>query len=107
MRAVPAVGVTRPSKILTVVVLPAPFGPRKPNTSPGCTVSERSCTATRRPYSLRSPTISIAGGTGEERSSPVGAGSAETVCDIQDLVAGARPRHAIDLAACLPERGAA
>ena len=45
----PALGWTRPSRILTVVVLPAPLGPRKPNTSPGWTESVRSCSATRRP----------------------------------------------------------
>ena len=37
-----AVGATRPSSILSDVVLPAPFGPRKPNTSPAPTDSERS-----------------------------------------------------------------
>ena len=47
---------TSPVRILIVVVLPAPFGPRKPKTSPGWTASDRSCRATLRPYSLRRPT---------------------------------------------------
>ena len=38
MVAVPAVGVTRPSSIRSVVVLPAPLGPRNPVTLPGCDV---------------------------------------------------------------------
>ena len=33
-RTVPAVGRSRPTSILMVVVLPAPFGPRKANSSP-------------------------------------------------------------------------
>ena len=33
-RASPAVGYSRPDSILSVVVLPAPLGPRKPTTSP-------------------------------------------------------------------------
>src|SRR5216684_9074783 len=60
-RAWPLVGRTRPSRILTVVVLPAPFGPRKPNTSPGSTVRLRSWRATLRPYALRRLVISMAG----------------------------------------------
>ena len=38
MRAVPAVGKTRPISIFKVVVLPAPLGPRKPKISPSSTV---------------------------------------------------------------------
>jgi hypothetical protein len=34
-RASPPVGYSRPASILSVVVLPAPFGPRKPTSSPG------------------------------------------------------------------------
>ena len=45
-RAWPDVGRTRPSSIRNVVVLPAPFGPRKPYTSPRRTRSSRSSTAT-------------------------------------------------------------
>src|ERR1700730_6603002 len=63
-RAWPLVGRTRPSRTLTVVVLPAPFGPRKPNTSPGWTVRSSPWSATLRPYSLRRPTVSTAGVSG-------------------------------------------
>jgi len=46
MLARPAVGVTKPANIRMVVVLPAPFGPRKPSTSPGATWKLTSSTAT-------------------------------------------------------------
>jgi hypothetical protein len=57
-----------------VVDLPAPFGPRKPVTTPGRTVNVRSSTATLSPYVLRSPRASITvsprtGGTAAEASS--------------------------------------
>ena len=42
-----------------VVDLPDPFGPRKPVTLPGCTVNERSSTATVRPNRFVSPWTSI------------------------------------------------
>ncbi len=42
-----------PSSILIDVLLPAPFGPRKPKISPRRTVSERSRTATLSPKTLR------------------------------------------------------
>jgi hypothetical protein len=48
-----------PAMIRIVVVLPAPFGPRKPSTSPGCTRKLRSSTARSRPYSLVRPWQSI------------------------------------------------
>ena len=41
-RADPLVGCSRSSSVRIVVVLPAPLGPRKPNTSPGSTVSDTS-----------------------------------------------------------------
>ena len=47
--AAPAVGRTRPSSIRSVVVLPAPFGPRKPYTSPRRTVRLTASTASRSP----------------------------------------------------------
>src|SRR5262245_61726578 len=47
--ASPEVGGSRPVSILIVVVLPAPFGPRKPNTSPGWTSSVTWSTATKSP----------------------------------------------------------
>ena len=42
-----------------VVVLPAPFGPRKPVTVPGSTLNDRSLTAILSPYRLLSPRTSI------------------------------------------------
>src|SRR6516164_10511240 len=52
MIAVPAVGARNPVIIFIVVDLPAPFGPRKPSTSPFGTVKETSSTATRGPKYL-------------------------------------------------------
>src|SRR5436190_6974108 len=42
-----------------VVVLPAPFGPRKPVTLPGTTSNDRLLTASLSPYRLLSPRTSI------------------------------------------------
>src|SRR5262245_59965865 len=49
----PLVGWSRPARIFSVVVLPAPFGPRKPIRSPGCTVKVRSETARTSLYVRR------------------------------------------------------
>src|SRR6476660_2247317 len=59
MVAVPAVGVTRLSSIRRVVVLPAPFGPRKPVTRPASTVNDRSSTARTFLYTLVRPDTTI------------------------------------------------
>ena len=48
-RTVPEVGARKPVIIFIVVDLPAPFGPRKPSTSPGCTLKEMSSTAVSGP----------------------------------------------------------
>ena len=48
-KAAPPSGGRMPSSISTVVVLPAPFGPRMPNTSPGATENETPATASRSP----------------------------------------------------------
>ena len=48
-----------PSSILIVVDFPAPFGPRKPNTSPGGTARSRSRTAHDGPYRLPRPRVRI------------------------------------------------
>src|SRR5438094_1412141 len=53
----PEVGVRRPSSSLTAVVLPAPLGPRKPNTSPRGTVIVRPARATVLPKRLVSSTV--------------------------------------------------
>src|SRR5881275_2365764 len=57
----PDVGFRRPSSSLTAVVLPAPLGPRKPNTSPRGTVMVRPASATVRPKRLDSSTVLTAG----------------------------------------------
>src|SRR5262249_15294507 len=51
-RTVPEVAGRNPVMTRRVVVLPAPFGPRKPRISPGWAVKERSWTAARSPYRL-------------------------------------------------------
>src|SRR5215218_11441920 len=58
--AVPVVGVTRPSRVRRVVVLPAPLGPRKPTTVPWSTSKLRSSTATMSPKRLVSPWMVMA-----------------------------------------------
>jgi len=60
MVAVPDVGVTSPSSIRSVVVLPAPFGPRNPVTVPGRTAKVRSSTAVTAPKRLVSRCTSSA-----------------------------------------------
>ena len=50
--AAPDVGRTRPSSMRSVVVLPAPFGPRNPVTRPGATSKDRSSTARTGPNDL-------------------------------------------------------
>src|SRR4051812_47481136 len=59
MVAVPAVGWSSPRISRIVVVLPAPFGPRKPVTMPGSTEKVRSSTARVVPNTLVSPDNSI------------------------------------------------
>src|SRR6185437_10267786 len=66
----PAVGPIRPISILIVVVLPEPFGPRKPNTAPCGTESSSPSTASCPPrYRLDSPWVSIVGLSGLTSSS--------------------------------------
>src|SRR6516162_5635979 len=48
----PAVGAISVPRIRTVVVLPAPLGPRKPNTSPRATLNDTLATALREPKFL-------------------------------------------------------
>ncbi len=61
-RAAPAVGFASVQSMLIVVLLPAPLGPRKPNTSPGGTVKETPLTASISPKDFPSSSTSIAGG---------------------------------------------
>ena len=63
MRAVPAVGVMKPASMRMVVDLPAPFGPRKPSTSPRATLNDTLSTAVKPPKRLVRPSISISTGS--------------------------------------------
>src|SRR5918997_6785037 len=56
-----------------VVVLPAPLGPRKPNTSPRCTVKSTPSTATSRPKRLLSA-VALMSGASPADASGAGAG---------------------------------
>src|SRR5213075_1003754 len=59
MRAEPRVAGMMPDRQRKVVVLPAPFGPTNPRTSPGRTVNDKSLTAGNLSYSLVNPSTSI------------------------------------------------
>src|ERR1700721_760115 len=58
--AVPEVGSARVHRILIVVDLPAPFGPRKPKVSPAATSKSMPRTASISPYLLVSALTEIA-----------------------------------------------
>jgi hypothetical protein len=60
-RAVPDVAFARVHKILIVVVLPAPFGPRNPKVSPRATSKSIPRTAGTSPYCLVRPETEITG----------------------------------------------
>src|SRR5688572_16448116 len=55
----PAVGWSTPAIMRIVVVLPAPFGPRNPNSSPRFTCRSNGCTAVNLPYRLVTPSSLI------------------------------------------------
>src|SRR5690348_3484384 len=59
MYADPLVGRSRPISSRIVVLLPAPFGPRKPKTSPSSTENETSLMARLAPYVLVSEDVSM------------------------------------------------
>src|SRR3954468_11486819 len=61
-RAVPPVGRSRVQRILIVVDLPAPFGPRNPNSSPARTERSMPRTASTSSYLFTRPLASTAGG---------------------------------------------
>ena len=63
----PDVGCRSPASIFSVVVFPAPFGPRKPTRSPAAISKERSSTATTRSLSLRTSERIAAQTPGERR----------------------------------------
>ena len=54
-RALPAVGRASVQRMLMVVDLPAPFGPRKPKVSPGSTRKSTPRTASTSPYRFSRP----------------------------------------------------
>src|SRR5437763_8990455 len=60
-RTVPAVGRRKPSTVSTVVVLPAPLGPRRATTWPASAVNETPSTAVTGPYRTTRPETSTAG----------------------------------------------
>ncbi len=55
-------GIMKPASMRIVVDLPAPFGPRKPSTSPRATLNVTSSTAVKLPKRLVRPVISISTG---------------------------------------------
>src|SRR5256885_5897504 len=69
----PDEGLRRPSSSFTAVVLPAPLGPRNPNTSPRGTVIDRPARATVCPNLLVSSTVFTAGGAAA--APPAGGGA--------------------------------
>ena len=56
----PPVGWRRPESIFSVVVFPAPLGPRKPTISPGCSTKEMPSTAVTSSRRLRTRLASAA-----------------------------------------------
>ena len=56
----PLLGLASPSSIRSVVVLPAPFGPRKPVIVPGSSANERESTASTEPNRLVSESATTA-----------------------------------------------
>src|SRR5512146_1741529 len=77
MSAVPLVGEARPRITRIVVVLPAPFGPRKPVTFPGWTAKLSPSTAVTSPKRLVSPLTSMLTGPAEGRRARGAAAGAE------------------------------
>ncbi len=66
--AVPEVGVRKPVTIFMVVDFPAPFGPRKPSTSPRWTWKETLSTAVNEPNRRVSLRMSIMGFPARDRN---------------------------------------
>src|SRR5919106_2842829 len=72
--ALPALTDSSVHSIEIVVVLPAPFGPRNPNSSPGATVNDTPSTAVKSPKRLTSWSTSTAAPSGEAGEVPSGSG---------------------------------
>src|SRR5450759_3939014 len=77
--ACPEVGLRRPSRSLTEVVLPAPFGPRNPKTSPRGTVIDRPASAVVCPKRFERFTVWMAG---EPAAAPGGAAATCSVTSV-------------------------
>ena len=115
-RAVPLVGSSSVISILIVVVLPAPFGPSSPNSSPGCTSKLTPRTAgtssrlrrrtpvwvryvrTRSIASIARLVVRAGGGIGHgdarERWSSSAGGFYRAMClDVKRVAVGAQPQH--------------
>src|SRR5205823_13563866 len=102
----PEDGLTRPRRHLIVVVFPAPFGPRKPNTPPSGTARSSRSTARvvpprRRRYSLRRASTSMTAPTvsfreKRDRPPPSRAGRARYSLGRRRGGSGGRNRHRRD-----------
>src|SRR5437660_3605712 len=68
--AEPLVGRARPTRILIVVVLPAPLGPTKPRISPRATDSVKRSSAATRPYFFVNSLVSTTACPGPMPCSP-------------------------------------
>src|SRR5262245_20461466 len=62
--AEPLVGRTNPTRILIVVVFPAPLGPMNPRIWPRSTISDRPSRATKSPYFFVRPSATTTGSPG-------------------------------------------
>src|SRR5262245_31955778 len=89
----PAVGRASPTIILSAVVLPAPFGPRKPVTAPARTANDRSSTARTAPKRFVRPSTTIGAAIGETRVVFMQTGSAA----ILTRASARRPNFFFDL----------
>jgi hypothetical protein len=77
--AEPDVGAISVPRVRTVVVFPAPLGPRKPKTSPGATVNDTSWNAVRSPKRLLRWSTVKAGGLSDRAFSGAGDVMSDTI----------------------------
>src|SRR5262245_63439527 len=100
MLVAPALARSRPSRTRSVVVLPAPLGPRNPTIRPSSTVNDRSSTASVAPKRLERPLTSIACAMAPQSSGPGGPrGTAGTPAAVR--LAAPPMHHVPDLTGCL------
>ena len=86
MRALPADGRRYPVRIRRIVVLPEPFGPSSPMTSPAPTSRDTRSTASRGPYHLVSWSATMTGGMAGGDHRAVGRPGRPTVASYLDCV---------------------